>query len=556
MSAPEMLAVLLVVVLGLAATVSGQADGLSVVPPGPSVHASKGEVWPKPSSTKKTAWFYNLRPSSFQFLVTGSTCDVLENALTRYARVLQREAAVGRALARQEQRAGRRLRGWRNDPFFGGYITSLRVEVSACERWPYPSMDESYKLLVDVDEDAPDRAPTGRLTARSSWGALRGLETFAQLLSPSGDGSSLLLNATLVTDAPRFPHRGLLIDTSRHFLPVEDIKIELDAMEAVKMNVLHWHIVDDQSFPWQSSLFPELSAKGAYHPSLTYSPKDVLDVIQYARLRGIRVMPEFDTPGHTRSWGEGRPGLLAACHDFLGRPDGTYANIDPTKPENLDFLKQLFGEVAATFPDPMLHLGGDEVPDFCWDSDPGVRAYMENRGISGDYRRLQSDYLRWLTTEVQRLNRTPVVWQEAWQNGNFNADDVIVHIWLGNAMDLMNQVTRRGFRALLSETWYLDHLNTDWRAMYRIDPQNFHGRAEQLRLVEGGEACMWGEMADDTNVHSRIWPRAAAVGERLWSPRTTTDAAAAAPRLEELVCRLRRRGVTASPANGPGFCPR
>ncbi|KAK3919046.1 Beta-hexosaminidase subunit beta [Frankliniella fusca] len=531
----------------------GQSPYLQVVPPGPSVRPSKGEVWPKPASLQRSAFFYNLRPSSFQFLVSGP-CDVLDEAVTRYERVLAHEAVVGRALARQQQRAGRRLRPWRNDPFFGGYITSLRVEVNVCEPWPYPHMEESYELVVD--DSMPNRTPSARLVAHSSWGALRGLETFVQLLSSSGDGSSLMINATHVADSPRFPHRGLLIDTSRHFLPVEDIKLELDAMEAVKMNVLHWHIVDDQSFPWQSSLFPELSEKGAYDPSMTYSPKDVADVIQYARLRGIRVLPEFDTPGHTRSWGEGRPGLLAACHDAQGRPDGTFSNIDPTKAENRDFLKSLFREVAATFPDPLLHLGGDEVPDFCWNSDPSVQAYMENHGFGGDYRRLQSDYLRWLTMEVQRLNRTPVVWQEAWQNGNFDPDDVIVHIWLGNAMDLMNQVTRRGFRALLSETWYLDHLGTDWRTMYRVDPQNFHGRAEQMRLVEGGEACMWGEMADETNVHSRVWPRAAAVAERLWSPRTTTDPGAAAVRLEELVCRLRRRGVAASPANGPGYCPR
>lgn len=119
-----------------------------------------------------------------------------------------------------------------------------------------------------------------------------------------------------------------------------------------------------------------------------------------------------------------------------------------------------------------------------------------------------------------------------------------------------SQITRRGFRALLSESWYLDHLNVGWQAMYRVDPHNFAARPDQLRLVQGGEACMWGEMADDTNVHPRVWPRAAAVAERLWSPRTTTDVASAARRLEELVCRLRRRGVPAAPANGPGYCPR
>ncbi|XP_034237553.1 beta-hexosaminidase subunit alpha-like, partial [Thrips palmi] len=525
------------------------------VPPGPKVHATRGEVWPRPASIRRSPGFYLLRPLSFYFQITGRRCALLEPATTRYLRVVQAEAAVAapRPSRAHRTRAERNswARAWRTDPLFRGYLRSLQVEVEDCEDWPWPGMDESYQLVVD------DSAPgASKIKARSVWGALRGLESFVQLLSPSDDGATLLVNVTEVDDAPRFPHRGLLLDTSRHFLPVEDIKLELDALEAVKMNVLHWHIVDDQSFPWQSSLFPELSESGAYDPSQTYSPENVRDILEYARLRGIRVVAEFDTPGHTRSWGEGRPGLLAACHDSSGRPDGTFANIDPTKPQNREFLKQLFGEVAAVFPDPVLHLGGDEVPEFCWNSDPGVRAYMENRGISGDYRRLQSEYLRWLTLEVQRLNRTPVVWQEAWENGDFAANEVIVHVWLGDAMDLINKITRRGFRALLSETWYLDHLQTGWEAMYRIDPHNFAGTPDQLRLVEGGEACMWSEMVDATNVHSRVWPRAAAVAERLWSPRTTRDTTAAARRLEELVCRLNRRGIPSSPANGPGYCPR
>lgn len=544
----------------LAAAGSAHAQILAPVPPGPSTFASRGEVVPKPASINKTAYFYVLRPANFQFVAAGSSCAVLDHAITRYMRVLQQESysrprsAPRASAASAASAAPGRRQSWRSDPYFRGHLTSLRIELPGpCEPWPYPHMDEWYELLID--DKNREQSPLARLYVNTVWGALRGLETFVQLLSPSGDGSSLVVNVSAVTDSPRFPHRGLLLDTSRHFLPVDDIKLELDAMAAVKMNVLHWHIVDDQSFPWQSSLFPELSEKGAYEPGMTYSPEDVREVLQHARMRGIRVMAEFDTPGHTRSWGEGRPGLLSACHDVAGRPDGTFANIDPTKPENLDFLKQLFGEVAAAFPDRMLHLGGDEVPNFCWDSDPNILAYMENRGMSGDYRRLQADYLTWLTSEVQRLNRTPVVWQEAWQNGDFRPGDVIVHVWLGHAMDLMKEVTRRGFRALLSETWYLDHLGTSWQAMYRVDPRGFAAGPDQLRLVEGGEACMWGEMVDETNVHSRVWPRAAAVAERLWSPRTTTDLVSAGRRLEELVCRLRRRGVPASPANGPGYCP-
>lgn len=110
------------------------------------------------------------------------------------------------------------------------------------------------------------------------------------------------------------PHRGLLLDTSRHFIPVDDILLILDGMSYNKLNVFHWHIVDDNSFPYESNVFPKLSLKGSYHPTMIYSASNIRKIIDYARIRGIRVIPEFDTPAHTTSWGQGHPELLTKCY--------------------------------------------------------------------------------------------------------------------------------------------------------------------------------------------------------------------------------------------------
>lgn len=174
------------------------------------------------------------------------------------------------------------------------------------------------------------------------------------------DGAFIVTTAT-VTDAPRFPWRGALVDTSRHFQPLPALYAFVDALAYSKMNVLHWHITDDQAFPFVSAAFPALSGEGAYAApatSHTYSPADVAAVIAFAKDRGVRVVPEFDTPGHSQSWGLGQPGLLTACYNATG-PDGTYGPIDPTVNSTWAFLEALFAEVAGVFPDAFFHVGGD-----------------------------------------------------------------------------------------------------------------------------------------------------------------------------------------------------
>ncbi|XP_058809429.1 beta-hexosaminidase subunit beta-like [Phymastichus coffea] len=511
---------------------------------GPWVTASKGEPWPLPRERQLDEQRYRLlQPSAFQFQVMQrSSCDVLEAAVGRYKRVVAREAELALRY-RREERANASAA-----PDHDGDLARLQIYLSGdCEAYPQLASNESYELRV------AEGAAT--LRANSVWGVLRGLETFSQLAAWT-DAGELVARAQRIRDAPLLAHRGLLLDTARHFLPLDDLLLTLEAMAHNKLNVLHWHIVDDNSFPYESAEYPELARAGAYHRSLTYSAADVARVVEEARLRGIRVLPEFDSPGHTRSWGQARPELLTACYGPDGRPSGKLGPMNPARPQLYELMRGLLREVRGRFPEAYLHLGGDEVPFDCWRSNPEVLDFMRRANMSGRFERLEELHVRRLLDIAAELGAKAVVWQEVFDNGVRLAPGTAVQVWTGAWQAEMAAVTRAGHPALLSACWYLDHVagGGDWLKFYGCDPLDFPAiEPGQKGLVLGGEACMWGEFADKNNVHSRIWPRASAAAERLWSV-GRQDNESAAHRLEEHACRMNRRGVPAQPPNGSGFC--
>jgi hexosaminidase len=412
-----------------------------------------------------------------------------------------------------------------------GDRATLRVECAGRgAEYPSPADNEWYQL---------DVTPTGaRLKAATVAGALHGLETFAQLVAPGPEGFQVA--AIRIEDTPRFPWRGLMLDVSRHWMPVEVVERNLDAMAAVKLNVFHWHLSDDQGFRVESRRFPRLQQLGS--DGDFYTQADIRHVVAYARDRGIRVVPEFDIPGHTTSWLVGYPELASAPGPYtIGRTWGVYdAAMDPTREETYEFLDAFLGEMTLLFPDPYFHIGGDEVNGKQWSQSSAIQAFAKAHNLEGT-RGLQAYFNQRIQKLLQRYGKIMVGWDEV-LHPDLPADTV-VQSWRGQAS--LAEAASKGFRGILSAGYYLDHLRPA-RYHYGIDPLADAAQKltpEQASRILGGEACMWAEYANAETVDSRIWPRAAAIAERLWSPKEVADVDSMYARMEAVGRLLEWTGV-------------
>ncbi|HEX5228507.1 MAG TPA: family 20 glycosylhydrolase [Bryobacteraceae bacterium] len=416
---------------------------------------------------------------------------------------------------------------------FGATLSSPAALVIQCDHASQPVQqleeDESYHLEV-----TPKQA---HLSAANPLGVLRGLETFRQLLVSTPQGFQIPV--VDIHDHPRFPWRGLHLDVARHWMPVEVVKRNLDGMAAVKLNVFHWHLSDDQGFRVESKRFPKLQRLGS--DGLYYTQDQVRDVIAYARDRCIRVVPEFDVPGHTTSWLVGYPQLASAPGPYrIEREWGVFdPTMDPTRESTYQFLDAFIGEMSELFPDPYFHIGGDEVTGKQWMS-PRIRAFMrKNRLKTADD--LQAYFNRRLQKIVAQHGKRMEGWDEI-----LNPDlpkDIVIQSWRGQKS--LAEAARHGFSGVLSNGYYLDHMEPASK-LYGVDPMAGDAgslSAEEQARILGGEVAMWGEFVEPNNVDSRIWPRAAAVAERLWSPREITDVASMYRRLDVIGSELEQRGL-------------
>lgn len=368
--------------------------------------------------------------------------------------------------------------------------------------------DESYTLDV-----TPDRAT---LRAPTVVGVLRGFETLLQLVT--ADSIGYYIPEVRIADAPRFPWRGLLVDAGRHFEPVPVIERTLDGMAAVKLNVFHWHLSEDQGFRVESKRFPLLQLDGS--DGLFYTQAQIREVVAYARDRGIRVVPEFDMPGHATSWLVGYPRYGSGRGPYrIQRTWGVFdPTFDPSREIVYQFIDAFIGEMAALFPDPYWHVGGDEVNGVEWDANPRIRSFKRQHHLA-DNAALQAYFNQRLSTILTKRGKRMVGWDEI-----LNPDlpqTAVVQSWRG--LEYLPQTVRAGHRAILSAPYYLDHMESAEDHYVDPLPDSLGLSPEEAARLLGGEACMWGEHIGPETIDSRIWPRLAAIAEKLWSPASVKD---------------------------------
>ncbi|KAI8080001.1 glycoside hydrolase superfamily [Halteromyces radiatus] len=597
----------------------------------------KSNLWPIPQSV---SWGeYDLELDT-NFHMIGPDQHELTRAMQRYSTILVKEhwkpvQAPFREKASKPQ-----------DEDSAKQLKTLMIQVDQLDTPLDMETDESYTLTIPLKT-------TAHLKAATVWGAIRGLETFSQLIqhqsqSKIKDVDNQIANEDNdlydvfnddvtkpkretslqqlvipkvpihIQDAPTYPHRGLMLDTSRNYYSVNDILRTINAMSFNKLNVFHWHITDSHSFPLKLDSLPDLANKGAYRfqgQRLVYTKKDVQRIVQYARDRGIRVIPEIDMPAHTGSWALAYKDITTCFGKYYLDKDNKWENrlaaepgtgqLNPVKAKTYEIVGQVIKEIAEMFPDSYYHGGGDEPVYKCWDQNTSLKEHMKSNNVTHDD--LLHQFLDKELDMISKAGKHPILWEDAVTNNDLPiSKDVVLQIWTNPAQ----LAIKKGYKVIASNSnfWYLDCGHGGWagndtsyneqvppaapaavqKLLDKYDvasnyaPSNWGGAGgdwcspfkswqrvysydltfnltkEETKSVLGGEVALWSEQSDPAALDIRLWPRSAAAAEVLWSggkdaDGKTRDIGDAMPRMFDWRYRLVHRGINADPIQ-PLWC--
>eukprot|EP01133_Synstelium_polycarpum_P018604 gene18604-22263_t len=437
----------------------------------------------------------------------------------------------------------------------GGHVADnhlvLTLTVASDNEDLQLGVSENYTLSIDGSSNIA-------VTADTVYGAMRALETFSQLISynETADAYSINFTPIMINDFPRFQWRGLMIDPARHYLPKTMIMHILDSMSWSKLNVLHIHLTDGESFTPQSLTFPNLTTEGAFNPLAIYSVEDLEEIVAYGKMVGVRVQAEIDVPGHSMAWTKAFPDIITVCPDYDSDTD--HVPFSPASEQTIPIIDGVFNDMIKIFDSNTFHTGGDEVVLDCWGEDPKVIAWMaQNNYTTVQTQQYFTDHF---TKTLAAANKTMVIWNDAYANGVTLDPSTIIQVW--DSSTLMQDIVDSGFRAIASFDYYLNLMAPsgnsnyyEWidtyQGMYHSDPQANITTNEHL--VIGGETPIWGEQVDIGSIDAFIWPRAIAIAERLWSDREVTYIPTSMTRFTDFICRISARGTAASPIE-PDWC--
>ena len=414
---------------------------------------------------------------------------------------------------------------------------------------------------------------TTLLEIMSPEGGVHALDTLAQLFyahSAMGKGAYTPYAPVTIVDEPAFEHRGLHLDISRNWIAPKDVLRTIEAMGFNKLNKLHLHAADAQSWPLEIPELPDLSRKGAYREYQVWTTKDLANVQRYGIYHGVEVYLEIDLPGHTASIYHSYPDLITAYN----KPWDKYAQEPPSgqlklnHPDVPPFLTALFnGLLPRTLPfSAHFHIGGDEINKEAYVLDPTVKSSSE-----AVLQPLIQRFMDHVLSLLENYSLTPIVWEDMLLEWNLKLPPAtIIQTW--RSASSLAKVVEKGHRAIFGpcEEWYLDcgfgtfidpkdpgdpnsaikYPYRDWCAPYKnwrqilsYDP--LAGIPEEKKyLVVGGEVHLWSELTDGVNLDGMLWPRAAAAAEVLWRGKGEVGEESTR-RLAEMRERLVARGIGA-----------
>lgn len=400
--------------------------------------------------------------------------------------------------------------------------------------------EEEYQLSISSNKI--------QINAITDLGALHALETLSQMLQ--NNGTQFYFPTAEISDKPRFTWRGLMIDASRHFQPIEVIKRNLDGMAAMKMNVFHWHLVDDQGWRIEIKKYPqltELASDGQF-----YTQNDIKDIVKYAEEKGIMVVPEIDVPGHASALLSVFPEIGSKIDNevtySVSRKSGVHnPTLDPINPKTYQILAAIFDEVCPLFPSEYFHIGGDENNGKEWNANPKIQEFKEKNNLATNHD-MQTYFNMKLVPMLKKHGKQLMGWEEI-MTPNMSKE-AIIHAWRGaneglEAAGALVKAAKTGYKTVLSNGYYIDLLlPVDSHYLNDPMPKNVVFTEEEKARILGGEAAMWGELVTPLTIDSRIWPRTAAIAERLWSNDTVRNLKSMHKRLEATSFYLEKIGLT------------